>query len=81
MYRNQSKFLKNIITGDKTWHYTYNPETKQQSLCIRQLLLGKTEKGILDATRGKTMPIPFSVSEGVLHHGTRWLTSIHNICK
>ena len=25
------QFLKNIVTGDESWVYGYNPETKQQS--------------------------------------------------
>jgi hypothetical protein len=27
----RSKFVCNIVTGDETWIYAYDPETKQQS--------------------------------------------------
>jgi histone-lysine N-methyltransferase SETMAR len=29
--RDDPNFISNIITGDETWVYGYNPETKQQS--------------------------------------------------
>jgi len=27
----QTKFLNKIITGDETWRFAYDPETKRQS--------------------------------------------------
>jgi len=30
--RDDPNFISNIITGDETWKYGYDPETKQQSL-------------------------------------------------
>jgi histone-lysine N-methyltransferase SETMAR len=30
--RDDPNFIFNIITGDETWVYEYDPETKQQSL-------------------------------------------------
>jgi hypothetical protein len=44
-------------------------------------VLGKTDISILGATKGKTMLIPFSVSEGAALNETGWLTSIYNTCK
>jgi hypothetical protein len=29
--RDDPNFISNIITGDETWVYDYDPETKQQS--------------------------------------------------
>jgi hypothetical protein len=29
--RDETNFISNIITGDETWVYGYEPETKQQS--------------------------------------------------
>jgi hypothetical protein len=43
--------------------------------------LGKTQKSVLDSTKGKTILIPFSVFESAAHNATRWLTSIYNTGK
>jgi hypothetical protein len=40
--------LKNVITGDETWVYSYYTETKQQSSCWKNLLL-LTQESMTDA--------------------------------
>ena len=56
-------------------------KTSSNTYTVIISLLGKTDKSILDATKGKTMLFPFSVSEGAVHLGTGWITSIYNTCK
>ena len=34
--RNESDFLGKLVTGDETWIYCYDPETKEQSKEWRQ---------------------------------------------
>jgi len=51
-------FLKNIMTGDESWVYGYDPETKQQS---------SQWKGP-SSPRPKVMLLAFFDSEGIVHH-------------
>jgi hypothetical protein len=59
------KFLKNIGTGDETWVYGHNVETKAQSLDVKRV----TKKARQVWSNVKVMPTVFFFdSKGVVHH-------------
>ncbi|UYV67920.1 hypothetical protein LAZ67_5002503 [Cordylochernes scorpioides] len=50
---NDSEFLKTIITGDETWYFLFDPQTKKQSLeWHTQILLGR-RKFVLTSPKEK----------------------------
>jgi len=53
------QFLKNIVTGDDSWVYGYDLETKQQS---------SQWKGPMSLWPKKGRQVAFFVSEGIVHH-------------
>ena len=60
-------FWENIITGDKTWCFTYDLATKRQSAeWVGQNSL-KPKKLLFRKSRVKTMLIVFFEAEGVIH--------------
>jgi len=56
------QFLKNIVTGDESWVYGYDPETKQQSS------QWKGPSSPRPKNKTKDMLLAFFDSKGIVHH-------------
>jgi len=66
-FENDPNFIKSIVTGDETWCFQYDPETKRQSAewkCRNSPQAKKTRRvpSII-----KTMLITFFDSKGITH--------------
>ena len=68
LYRQDETFIERIITGDETWVFGYEPETKRQSLEWRSP--GSPVKKIAKMSKSKikTMLITFFDAKGLIHH-------------
>jgi len=53
------QFLKNIVTGDESWVYGYNPETKQQSSQWKCPTSPRPKKGLQLRSKTKVMLLAF----------------------
>ena len=62
------QFLKNTVTGDESWVYGYDPETKQQSSQWKGPTSPRPKKGRQVRSKTKVMLLAFCVSEGIAHH-------------
>ena len=62
------QFLKNIVTGDESWIYGYDPETKQQSSQWTGPSSPRPKKGCQVQSKTKVMLLAFFNSEGIVHH-------------
>ncbi|GFW64306.1 mariner Mos1 transposase [Trichonephila clavipes] len=67
MINSDEKFLKKIITGDETWVYGYDPETKQQSSQWKFLSEPRPKKARQSRSNIKSMLIVFFYYEGIVH--------------
>jgi len=65
--KNNKKFIYSIVTGDETWCFQYDPETKRQSAEWKHPNEEKPTKSRLEKSKVKTMLICFYDSEGILH--------------
>lgn len=64
---NDPDFLDSIITGDETWCFKYDPDTKRQSEQWKSKGEPKPQKLRFQKSRIKTMLITFYDSKGVVH--------------
>jgi len=62
------QFLKNIVTGDESWVYGYDPETKQQSSQWKGPKSPRPNKGHQVRSKTKVMLQALFHSEGIVHH-------------
>jgi len=62
------QFLKNIVTGDESWVYGYDPETKQQSSQWKGRTSPRPKKGRKVRSKTEVMLLAFFDSEGIVHH-------------
>ena len=62
------QFLKNIVTGDESWVYGYDPQTKQQSSQWKGPSSPGPKKGRQVRGKTKVMLLAFFDSEGIVHH-------------
>jgi len=60
-------FLSKIITGDESWCYGYDPETKQQSRQWKSALSPRQKKARQVKSNVKTMLICFFDIKGLIH--------------
>jgi len=60
-------FLKNVITGDKSWISEYNPETKRQSKQWHTSASPRPKKVRRSKSKIKSMLICFFDSQGIAH--------------
>ena len=60
-------FLKNVITGDETWIFEYDPETKRQSKEWHTSASPRPKKVRKSKSKIKSMLICFFDSEGIVH--------------
>jgi histone-lysine N-methyltransferase SETMAR len=65
---NDAAFLPSIITGDESWVYGYDPETKQISSQWKMPSSPRTKKARQVQSNVKTMLITFFDAEGMVHH-------------
>lgn len=61
-------FIKNIITGDETWVYGYDPETKLQSSQWKTKFSPRPKKARQVRSNVKTMLIVFFDIEGIVYY-------------
>jgi len=64
---NDPSFLLNVITGDETWVYTYNPETKTQSSQWKSPGSPRPKKARQVQSNIKSMLICFFDRKGTVH--------------
>ena len=62
------QFLKITVTGDESWVYGYNPETKQQSSQWKGPTCARPKKGRQVRSKTKVVLLAFFDSEGIVHH-------------
>jgi histone-lysine N-methyltransferase SETMAR len=62
------RFLSSIVTGDETWLYFYEPQTKQQSSSWRSPSESRPTKVRQDRFAGKIMALIFFDAQGVVYH-------------
>jgi histone-lysine N-methyltransferase SETMAR len=60
-------FTSRIITGDESWVYGYDPETKQQSLQWKSPLSPRPKKARMSRSSMKPMLIVFFDIRGIVH--------------
>ena len=60
-------FWKNVITGDETWIFEYDPETKRQSKEWHTSASPRPKKARRSISKIKSMLICFFDSEGIVH--------------
>ena len=63
----KKKFLKHVRTGDETWIFEYNPDTKRQSSEWHRSNSPRPKKAKMSKSKIKTMLICFFDSQGVVH--------------
>ena len=61
-------FMDGIITGDETWAYRYDLETKHQSLQWKSPKSPRPKKVHQVCSKVKVMLIVFFDMEGIVHH-------------
>lgn len=61
-------FLKKIVTGDETWCFLYDPQTKRQSSEWKSKTSPRREKFRLDKSKGKVMLEVFFDHKGLIHY-------------
>ena len=64
---NDSSFLSNVITGDETWVYAYDPETKTQSSQWKSPGSPRPKKARQVRSNIKSMLICFFDQKGIVH--------------
>lgn len=64
---NDPSFLAKIVTGDETWVYSYDPETKQQSSQWKSPSSPRLKKARQSRSSKKIMLIIFFDSHGIVH--------------
>ena len=60
-------FLKNVITGEETWIFEYDPETKRQSKEWHTSASPRPKNARRRISKIKSMLICFFYSEGIVH--------------
>ena len=58
--------LENIVMGDETWCYQFNPESKRQSMAWCSLTFPRPKKICLQNSKVKTLLIVFFDNKGIL---------------
>ncbi|XP_056639027.1 uncharacterized protein LOC130446672 isoform X1 [Diorhabda sublineata] len=68
MCESDPQFLNNVITGDESWIFEYDPETKRQSSEWHTPASPRPKKGRMSKSKVKTMLIVFIDIKGIVHH-------------
>jgi hypothetical protein len=61
------EFLKTVITGDETWVYGYDPETKAQSSQWKHSSSPRLQKSTMGAKHSQGAAVFFDY-RGIVHH-------------
>ena len=61
-------FLKNIITGDETWVYGYDVETKMRSSQWMGKRVSSTKQARMSWSKNKVLLVVFFDWKGIVHH-------------
>jgi len=64
---NDETFLSRVITGDESWVYSYNPETKQQSSLWKSAMSPRPKKARQVKSNVKSTIITFFDVKGIVH--------------
>ena len=62
------KLLENVITGDESWVFQYDLETKRQSRQWKSVSLPRPKKVCMQHSQVKVMLITFFDHQGRVHH-------------
>ena len=62
------KLLENVITGDESWVFQYDPETKRQSRQWKSVSSPRPKKARMQHSQVKVMLITFFNHHGIVHH-------------
>ena len=62
------KLLENVITGDESWVFQYDPETKRQSRQWKSVSSPRPKKSRMQRSQVKVMLITFFDHQGMVHH-------------
>ncbi|UYV77659.1 hypothetical protein LAZ67_15001841 [Cordylochernes scorpioides] len=68
MTRTDPEWMQKIITGDETWVYQYDPETKRQSSQWIERGESKPKKARFTKSKVKTLLVTFFYINGLVHH-------------
>ncbi|UYV84059.1 hypothetical protein LAZ67_X001016 [Cordylochernes scorpioides] len=68
MTRTDPEWKDKIITGDETWVYGYDPETKRQSAEWRGQGEPRLKKSRILKSRNKVLLVAFLDNKGIVHH-------------
>ncbi|UYV71619.1 hypothetical protein LAZ67_8003870 [Cordylochernes scorpioides] len=68
MTRTDPEWMQKIITGDETWVYQYDPETKRQSSQWIERGEPKPKKARFTKSKVKTLLVTFFYINGLVHH-------------
>jgi hypothetical protein len=66
--RNNPNFMSNIITGEETWVYGYDPEAKQQSLQWKSPNSPQPKKAFQVCSNVKSMLIILFDTQDIVHN-------------
>jgi len=67
MINGDKNFLDKVITGDESWCFVYNPETKHQSSKWVSEHSPRPKKLRFQKSKAKKMLIAFFESQGIVH--------------
>ena len=62
------KLLENVITGDESWVFQYDPETKRQSRHWKSVSSPRPKKAHMQCSQVKVMLITFFDHQGMVHY-------------
>ena len=66
--RGNPDILYQVITGDETWVFQYDPETKRQSMRWKTAVSPRPKKAHMSKSKIKVMLIAFFDQKGLAHH-------------
>lgn len=66
-FQNDEIFVKNVVTGDETWVFEYDPETKRQSAEWLPKNSPRPKKARMSKSKIKSMLITFFDCQGIIH--------------
>jgi len=67
LLRNAEMFDR-VITGDETWCFQYDPETKRQSMQWKTRISPRPKKARMSRSQVKTMLVCFFDHKGIVHY-------------
>ncbi|UYV82145.1 hypothetical protein LAZ67_21001130 [Cordylochernes scorpioides] len=68
LIQNEPDFLNSVVTGDDSWMFEYDPESKRQSCAWHTKSSPRPKKARMSKSRIKTMIIVFFDIRGIVHY-------------